>query len=949
MAKQRSNLIAIAILILALAFYLRNIDQWFMHDDEGSYAYASWRISQGDLPYRDFLTPQLPLFLYVGGAIVGAFGPSLLALRYATVLTTLLAAFFVYLAAKEVFGYKTALLCLPLFIIHRDVYFIARFFRPEAYMLLFAAMGMYVFTLCRRHNGHPWLIFLSGALYGLAMLCKLFAALPFAGCLLFVAYRWWRSADRCAIAEASLLVAGFAAVAGTTFIAFQLSIPHFLTAVLGHHLMQGGELDTLGVCIKGLRFYWRYLRGNRWLLLLTIPGIARTLRAKDKLGALFTCQIPTAAAFLFLSRSLQERHLVYLVPSLSVLCATSVQSLFSPAPAFTAPRSSPYVQRAQPRNRWVQPLLGILLMGLALWPSWQNDLQVASWWEEGTVPLAQYIQAHTLEDDYVLSDYPGLNFHAQRKNTYLGAGLSGGATSSGQIMGNALVREIEDNHVKMVLINTAGHAHQLVNLHDYAEFRQYVQSHFHFVRAFQRSYETIEIYYRDDLLPLVPDTNFGGKLALIGADLESGTAQAGLPLAVTLRWKVLDGMGRDYTVSLRLLDEKQHLAGQWDGLLLKRFTSHWEGGEEVIIEVATSLWDNGEVLIDEHELPVLAGSPPGEYRVAVLLYHLASGERLSIIGEGGLPLGTEYPLGTVRISKPDEPPTLDELAIQHLLPRDLELANELALLGYNRSAEKLRPGDTLTLTLFWRALRQMGHDWHLLLRIRDSQGRIGIERESALANVAYPTSQWEQGEITRAQHDIAIGSDWPSGGAQLTINLIDPATSQPLLARDLVLFDVEIAGVERQFDVPEAIQHYLEANLGNRVALLGYDLAQTSVTPGDVLHFTVYWRALSAMEASYTVFTHLLGEEGQIWGQKDGVPVRGTYPTTGWLPEEIIVDEYEVAVQPGAPLGEYVLEIGLYDAATGERLPVIGETGQTIGNRILLAEINVEPSSHQRL
>jgi 4-amino-4-deoxy-L-arabinose transferase-like glycosyltransferase len=236
------HLIAIAILVLGLAFYLYRIGEWFMHDDEGGYSYAAWRISEGEVPYRDFLTPQLPLFLYWGGTVVRLFGPSMLALRYVTVATTLLAAFFVYLTAKQVFGCRVALLCLPLFLVQKDIYFIARFFRPEAYMLLFAAMAMYVFV--RSYEGHRrWGLFLSGALLGLAMLCKLFAALAFGGCILFLLYQWVKQRNRLVWGQILALSVGFFVTAGTVFGAFQANIPYFLTAVLGHHAMQGAELS----------------------------------------------------------------------------------------------------------------------------------------------------------------------------------------------------------------------------------------------------------------------------------------------------------------------------------------------------------------------------------------------------------------------------------------------------------------------------------------------------------------------------------------------------------------------------------------------------------------------------------------------------------------------------------------------------------------------------------
>ncbi|MFQ6059592.1 MAG: hypothetical protein ACE5MB_12015, partial [Anaerolineae bacterium] len=85
------------------------------------------------------------------------------------------------------------------------------------------------------------------------------------------------------------------------------------------------------------------------------------------------------------------------------------------------------------------------------------------------------------------------------------------------------------------------------------------------------------------------------------------------------------------------------------------------------------------------------------------------------------------------------------------------------------------------------------------------------------------------------------------------------------------------------------------------------------------------------------VFTHLLDGGSRLWGQRDSLPLGGARPTTGWVPGEVLVDEYEIVVDPATPPGEYVIEIGMYQAATGQRLPVLDEEGQIVGDRILLS------------
>jgi hypothetical protein len=157
----------------------------------------------------------------------------------------------------------------------------------------------------------------------------------------------------------------------------------------------------------------------------------------------------------------------------------------------------------------------------------------------------------------------------------------------------------------------------------------------------------------------------------------------------------------------------------------------------------------------------------------------------------------------------------------------------------------------------------------------------------------------------------------------------------------VALGSLVVQGQERRFTVPP-IQHLVEANLGHRVKLLGYDLSAETLKAGDTLRLTFYWQAQRQMVTSYTVFTHLLDKDSHIWGQKDSIPCDGTRPTTGWVEGEVIADEYNIVVQPDAPPGEYVIEVGMYEAETGQRLPVLDEEGQVQGDRVLLGKMVVK-------
>jgi hypothetical protein len=128
------------------------------------------------------------------------------------------------------------------------------------------------------------------------------------------------------------------------------------------------------------------------------------------------------------------------------------------------------------------------------------------------------------------------------------------------------------------------------------------------------------------------------------------------------------------------------------------------------------------------------------------------------------------------------------------------------------------------------------------------------------------------------------------------------------------------------------------AELGDSVRLLSYRLDTRRAEAGGEVSLTLYWQALGGMDASYTVFTHLMDDAHRIWGQKDNPPASGTFPTSEWREDEVVEDSYVIPVQGDAPPGTYRLMVGMYDPQTMQRLPVSGQGGSVQGDSVLLEE-----------
>ena len=428
------------------------------------------------------------------------------------------------------------------------------------------------------------------------------------------------------------------------------------------------------------------------------------------------------------------------------------------------------------------------------------------------------------------------------------------------------------------------------------------------------------------------DLSFGGKLKLTSlayghtatsrdepaAALDDKRVPSGHAAWAVLRWQALQPVENNLKTSLLVVDESGHVAGQVDNLLLSDLYLYQPN------------WAVGEQGSTYHILPTIEGVPPGRYKLLLAVYDPQTMQRLPVLDANGSPSGSAAMLGFLDITPPI---AAAQVQPSNTLPPGTRLGPDLALLGYDLPMRALNPGDRLPLTLFWRADNKPGADYFAKVELQDAQGQPVVQRTLRPGNDSYPTTAWPAGEVLRNWHDLAVPPTTPAGSYQLLISL--HAADQEL--GSIRLGDIEVRGRPRNFVSP-AIQNPAAYRLGNDIAFLGSDLEKVIVRPGDSLNLTLFWQALNQVDRSYTVFVHLLGADGQVLAQQDSPPDGGASPTSGWVPGEYITDNYQVSVKPDIPAGEYRVEIGMYDPATGVRLPVLDAEGRSQADRVLLSQ-----------
>jgi hypothetical protein len=109
-------------------------------------------------------------------------------------------------------------------------------------------------------------------------------------------------------------------------------------------------------------------------------------------------------------------------------------------------------------------------------------------------------------------------------------------------------------------------------------------------------------------------------------------------------------------------------------------------------------------------------------------------------------------------------------------PLDVRLGEIFSLAGYSPGhadgwgaleggrVPRYRPGSVLPLTLHWRALQPLPHDYSVSLRLLNEAGEQLAQVDSQHPVLGtYPTSRWTAGEVVSDYYEIQLGPDIAPG------------------------------------------------------------------------------------------------------------------------------------------------------------------------------------------
>jgi hypothetical protein len=140
---------------------------------------------------------------------------------------------------------------------------------------------------------------------------------------------------------------------------------------------------------------------------------------------------------------------------------------------------------------------------------------------------------------------------------------------------------------------------------------------------------------------------------------------------------------------------------------------------------------------------------------------------------------------------------------------------------------------------------------------------------------------------------------------------------------------------------PGSIPNPVGANFDGKLRLLGYEISDRSLHPGDETAITLYWERLERLAINYAVSIQIIQPDTFSKAAQDDRPTDP--PTTAWLPGGIVADTRTLTISPDAVPGRYRLMVRVYDANRPENLlPILADTGGQTADFVWLSWIQVE-------
>ena len=187
----------------------------------------------------------------------------------------------------------------------------------------------------------------------------------------------------------------------------------------------------------------------------------------------------------------------------------------------------------------------------------------------------------------------------------------------------------------------------------------------------------------------------------------------------------------------------------------------------------TFLWNPGDVILDDYSLALPHDLKPGAYLLEVKLLDVKTDEWLAFRNSSGreLPHVTAGPfwLGTATSS----PSSIAR-------PMIVTFGDLIEFEGFDLPRHTFAAGESVSLTLYWKAREPIATDYTVFVHILDRDGNLVAQQDNVPLHGDLPTSLWLPGITVRDGYEVELPAHQPAGDYTLRIGLYQSDTLERL-------------------------------------------------------------------------------------------------------------------------------------------------------------------------
>ena len=272
---------------------------------------------------------------------------------------------------------------------------------------------------------------------------------------------------------------------------------------------------------------------------------------------------------------------------------------------------------------------------------------------------------------------------------------------------------------------------------------------------------------------------------------------------------------------------------------------------------------------------------------------------------------------------------------------------QVTFLGWElMRGENPKQGDPVIVRLYWQPLGQLEEKLNGFIHLYTPS----LKRSWVVFNLGMgrPDSQWWHADKYYVDElRLIVPADVPPITYTLVAGMVSSTGDRLTVPGSgvenlLYLRELDVKPGRPGFFQKEKPGAAARANTDDNLRLQGYDLWPSADAPT----LRLFWETVGEPANDWITYIHLHDSSGERVAQFDGAAIAGLVGTSKWHADALYIDRRQLELPPELDEGTYILRVGLFDGASGERLRFqpAGEGADNFENGQLLIPLKIQPT-----